>query len=1174
MTYQTIIGKTAEIQHTCTVELSKWLELRLRNIFGEHWWIKGVITRLSDEQKQRVGKDSEHDIRNIDLAALLRVLSGNKNEFYGRGLIQGKDRTTISKMFEVRNRWAHLSSERPAIEIILEDMEVIIGFLAIFSSGNDASYHEIVRFAQRLRNEGITDIPETVNQPFIVKKEIKLNNNNGDIVVLSEVRLKSDPNIKGLVKRISEFDGKKKYDVFINGNIKSFYEGQIELVTIAQVKTATIAELLQALTAFQINKPSADSLYSLNSAKVDFVPYQFRPALKIIKSDVPRLLIADGVGVGKTIEAGLILKELQARTALDNVLVICPKPLVAERKWEMEMKDKFGEEFVSIDGATLRNILKDCDRDGEWPSKYCRAIIPYSILSNELIKGFKKNPRILGLEELDPSPHFDFIIVDEAHHIRNSTTFAYKAVKYFCDHADAVIFLTATPLQLGSNDLFTLLNVLFPDKVIDTATFNAMTAPNVYIHKAVRQLRSGEDYERVIELLESAANTDWGKSVISPNPLYSQIIEAIHYGNLTRADRVKLIDSTESLNSLSNMINRTRRIDIADQFCIRDAQTLRSQFTPRQKELHDALIDFEAQVLTVLHGGIGVKFMMSTLRQQAASCIFGLIPSIEVLAHKGVAAITDSYDVDEEISITEEEANTIVSMAAQLIGLSKSLPEEDTKLDKLIVIINEKQKQENNKIILFTTFRHTQRYLAQQIKARTDYRIEIVNGSVKDDDRYSLRERFAMPRDSINAIDILIFTEVGSEGLDYQFCDTLVNYDLPWNPMRIEQRIGRIDRRGQKSEKVHIYNCITDGTIDADIFDRCLMRIGIFEQNIGDCAEIFGELAEGIEKIIFDSALSPEQCAEKLEKLAENEVRNMVEMQRLENESKALFGIDITDFTDTLDRADNPWLSANSVRRLIEGYVEKSLNDGKKHFEGNVLRLSADAKILLKSDYSKSGLKDKMWNGYLKSDKSVCRITFEQDEALDNPKYLFINPLHPLTRQAAMYFANVGEMRIAISANNNDLPSGEYVFSLYSWEYTGERPLVKIVPVCNDELIRSELQNLIQSAIQVQLDLSEYNDLLESLEIKHSKLWEEALSIYKEETRNLCNYKIESLTQSYNQRLKIAETRAIENIREGEIANLKADYNARVERLCDTAKKADIHFSLLVNGVIIIKGDK
>ena len=141
-----------------------------------------------------------------------------------------------------------------------------------------------------------------------------------------------------------------------------------------------------------------------------------------------------------------------------------------------------------------------------------------------------------------------------------------------------------------------------------------------------------------------------------------------------------------------------------------------------------------------------------------------------------------------------------------------------------------------------------------------------------------------MDRNQEDAIDVLLFSEVGCEGLDYQFCDTMINYDLPWNPMRIEQRIGRIDRRGQRSEAVNIYNIITEGTVDADIYYRCLMRIGVFESSIGECEEILGRVAAEIETIVLDSTLTDAERSSKLEQIADNEVRRAQELHRLEDE--------------------------------------------------------------------------------------------------------------------------------------------------------------------------------------------------------------------------------------------------------------------------------------------------
>src|SRR5207248_9837052 len=133
-------------------------------------------------------------------------------------------------------------------------------------------------------------------------------------------------------------------------------------------------------------------------------------------------------------------------------------------------------------------------------------------------------------------------------------------------------------------------------------------------------------------------------------------------------------------------------------------------------------------------------------------------------------------------------------------------------------------------------------------------------------------------------------SEVGCEGLDYEFCDRLVNYDLPWNPMRVEQRIGRIDRFGQRSEKVLIFNFITPGTVEERIFFRCFERLDIFRNAVGDLEEVLGDVVEELTRTAFDPSLSPDQAEERARQVADNAVRRAEEQRRLEAESGALRG--------------------------------------------------------------------------------------------------------------------------------------------------------------------------------------------------------------------------------------------------------------------------------------------
>src|SRR6266702_3206489 len=268
------------------------------------------------------------------------------------------------------------------------------------------------------------------------------------------VALRSDPIRVGVIINILPGTSENRYSVFIDNTPSTYYASQLQRHDLPSPSMAiTPLPVFHAyMTALQLNHPSLTTLYSLNAARVNFVPYQFRPVLKFIHADRPRLLIADEVGVGKTIEAGLILRELQARKDVRSVLILCPKPLIAERKWQMEMK-RFDEQFIHLDGPTLRHCMKETDLDGAWPEQYAKTILPFSLFNQELLSGnvSKKNKRgIIGLLELNPPPHFDLVIVDEAHHLRNTSTAIHQGVRYFCEQAEAVIFLSATPIQMGT----------------------------------------------------------------------------------------------------------------------------------------------------------------------------------------------------------------------------------------------------------------------------------------------------------------------------------------------------------------------------------------------------------------------------------------------------------------------------------------------------------------------------------------------------------------------------------------------------------------------------------------------------------------------------------------------------------------------------------------------------
>lgn len=1189
MNQEYIISKMNQYLHKSTIVLSEWLSLKLPRV-SDSWWTECVLDNLSHYQRERIAEQNIKSLQALDLAALIRVTDKSWFELRSVFYLTQDERECLREMRSVRNKWAHCAGNIPDKEIIEQELGVILQFAEIYGAG--AEIREDIRSFQKELSCACLIPQESMVSAQSYKTEEKIT--TPTITEKSIVFLKSDPTVKGMVFSIGKIDGTVKYEVFVNGEIKTFYADQVLpdnpvlFYNIVDIRT-----LQSSLSAYQLKNPIMDSLYSLNAARIDFVPYQFRPALKIIKSDVPRLLIADSVGVGKTIEAGLILKELQARSDIERVLVICPKPLVAERKWELEMK-RFDEEFIPVDGPTLRRIISDTYRDGIWPERYNKAIIPYSLLSNDLLYGSDagngmQNSINPGLLDLDPAPHFDMIIVDEAHHIRHDNTQAYAVVKHLCEHADSVIFLTATPLQTSDQDLYTLLNVLRPDVILDQETFIMMGKPNPYINQAVQVIRTqAENWaDTATQLLKKVEQTQWGRHIIAPNPIYQSVIAQLTQKELSREERVQIISNVESLHSFSSIINRTRRQDIQD-FCIRRSYTIENEFTAEQKELHDELLQFEAATLSFLHNSKNIRFMMSTIRRQAASCIFGLAPFIRAITQRRLSQIWDDPEVDAEVLSLDSEAysETFGKAAKRLLELADNLPDDDPKFDSLLKIINEKQEQENNKIIIFSTFKHTLAYLSEKLSF-TGLRLAQIDGSVKDEDRYEFRNRFLLDKKDPDAIDILLFTEVGSEGLDYQVCNTMINYDLPWNPMRIEQRIGRIDRRGQKSDVVNIYNLITTGTIDADIYHRCLVRIGIFEQSIGECSEILGKISREIQNIIFDTTLTEEERKIKFEQMADNEARKIQELQRLEEEEKQLFGFNLYDYTASkeVQAAENPWVSPDRIQILIEDYLNSRLGNGNYILgEGELktLRLSAEARRILLDDFRKlpknRSMVGRSWELYLKGNKPNCTITFDNICAEQNRNAFFVTNTHPLVKQAAEYFSISDVLYIGALFTGTELKPGIYPFSIYSWEYVGNRPRLKLTAVCEDQDSQIELLNLLQSAKEVELDVNRYKSAWELLEGRHLKLWSREKVRYKEREQALLRYKSESLTNRFNVRKRLLQQQIcdaydekIKRMRKAELENAEAKYHSQINMLKREAEKADIHIKLLVNGVLFVK---
>ena len=1186
-----MIGKMNSYMHQLSEKMSEWLGDRLPKLTND-WWRDLVYNNLSPLQRDQVDLKNITELKGLDLAALLRVFDRNWFVITSSWFVNNKERKKIKDMMGVRNSWAHISSEELSKEKVISDVEIIIELMQAFDAKMSET-RDMEVFIMDIEDD--KDIQATAKATPDRTAETATaspkSEAGGDIVVGSMITLVSDSSKAGAVIGVDN----GKYTVWMDNAPQTFYREQIELKaeTVTNIHMA-LSRVKSALTAYQINNPGSSSLYSLNSARIDFVPYQFRPALKMIKSDSPRLLVADDVGVGKTIEAGLILKEMEARSSVSSVLIICPRPLVAERKWVLEMK-RFDEDFTQLDGKELVECISETDRDGEWPERHKKTIIPYSLFGEDMLAGTESNSdkrkKNKGLLQLDPPPHFDLVIVDEAHNIRNSNTWAYQGGELFTRSADAVVFLTATPLQNSNNDLYTLLNLLRPDVVIDKDTFQTMAEPNAYVNGLLRAVRNQEKgwQEAAKEEISHILETTWGRNVIQHNPNFALVFDYVDKEEVTREERIEAISLIESLHSFNSLITRTRRRDIED-FCVRHTQTIKVPFTSVQQDLYDALMEFEANALMQMHGSRSVRFMMCTIMRQAASCIYGLAPFVKDIVKKKLYQIQEDGELFEtDFDMNSDLENSIYELADELDKLTEGLPSEDPKIEKLYEVIDQKQKEENNRVILFRSFRHTLRYVREHLVER-GYRVAQVDGSVPDEERYKIRERFMMDRDNQQAIDILLFSEVGCEGLDYQFCDTMINYDLPWNPMRIEQRIGRIDRRGQKSDTVRIYNMITDGTIDAVIHDRCLDKIGVFERSIGECSEILGDISDQIFKIMLDPNLTDEERQLKIEKMADNEVMKVQELNKLEQDERSLYGFDLSNYIQNKDvqDAESLWISPDSISNLVDSFLVNFLGDGEyirsnKMNELRTLRISGDKKKLLIDDLTTMkqlapNSVAKLWRAYLKSNSAQLRITYDAATAKDNRDVAFFTQMHPLVLQAAKHECELLPCEIGISISDDSIPAGDYEFVIYAWKYVGLRPDIKLIAVSDNEAVRDNVLNFMQYASDYSFDDSEHASKWDDLDQLHYKNWQDAKDEYVDLVREDCDFRVEQLRQTTTKREIIikgqianATDDRILRMRNAQLDNLRKHFEEQKKMLEDAIQKADIHTQPLVKGVLHIE---
>lgn len=535
-------------------------------------------------------------------------------------------------------------------------------------------------------------------------------------------------------------------------------------VLIASVAAARIADAL-----------AAGALIAPTQSVVDPLPHQLRALSRCVASDSTRMLLADEVGLGKTIEAGLVITELVLRGLVKRVLIVAPKGLVAQ--WQGELVHRFGEEYVALSSAEV-GALAGRREDNFWLA-YDRLIVPLDAVKPvESRRGW--NPERLERYNIARSTNlaaagWDLVIIDEAHRVAGygEQVARHQLARLLAEAAPNLLLLTATP-HVGKSDGFRRVLSLLDEKefIGDAPITPSRIQP--YVVRTSKRVAIDSNGKALFQARTTTKVVlDWPADRPRQRQLYDLVTAYVREGyDLGRREK------NNSLVFLMLLMQRivsssTRAIEVALEkrlISLRGMEErLRAQESPAQLRLDD-------------------DFWEADTNEQ-----------LELL-------------LDAQLPAMRNERGTV----ERLVRLAADAQQEglDVKLDRLYQLLVEVAQEENDplaKVLVFTEFLPTQAVIVEFLRSM-GVTIAVLNGGMSVEERDLAQEAFA------GEARVLVSTEAGGEGLNLQVAHLVVNFDIPWNPMRIEQRIGRVDRIGQ-THPVRAFNLVLRDSVEDRVHD-------------------------------------------------------------------------------------------------------------------------------------------------------------------------------------------------------------------------------------------------------------------------------------------------------------------------------------------------------------------
>ncbi|MBW1794344.1 MAG: DEAD/DEAH box helicase [Deltaproteobacteria bacterium] len=788
-----------------------------------------------------------------------------------------------------------------------------------------------------------------------------------------------------------------------------------------------------------------DKLLSISNSKMVPEQYQLLAVKKVMESLRQRFLIADDVGLGKTIEAGLIMQELTARQRGNRVLIVVPASL--QDQWKKEMQRHFLRIFYIYNSRKMEGIQELVDENlNPWLAK--NSIITSIDWVKPQYEGTgasRRNTNEVFDQLMKVEKRWELVIVDEAHYAStdsNRAEFA-KAVQERCD---SLLLLTATPHSGNPEHFFNLLNLIDPFMFAEPDDLNRSDARE-------------------------------------------------------RVDKVMIRRGKETIFELN------KAGDLVKKFRDRDPHPIEIEFTKAEKGLYEAVSEYTAsgwaqlrrkRKISTAERNVG-KFLLTLVQKRMVSSLFALretlhrridsivesrtVTRIEGRDEREIKRLLKDYhrgdfmeDDDREVVERYLETRRVQSIYAErtkevkvlrgLLGKVDKLlkTEEDSKLAWLISFLQQLfARDPNEKVIVFTEYRDTLNHLKSQLEKKWflgQDSIVIIHGGMplgEDEDekgsKLHAERRFNEPDTRL-----LLATDAASEGLNLQrYCHILINYELPWNPNRLEQRIGRIHRYGQR-HVARIYNLMIQGSKEAEIFKRLQEKIEIIRKQLGNMAEVLGVLEQiSLDDIIL-RVLDRSVDMEDLGAIADEEFKRMEEMAESIRKTQFLSGCrqftheDIYSAESAITDSQKAIPTHRDVRAFVETFLRIFGDQGRGDRDGRMLHPTKH-----------KGIHRLLVPSVIQDDKlpkSYARVTFDRTVATkewsrnQEPEFLAFG--HPLLERMVHYCrvtrtAELGGKLTSMIADYTGLPGTMFNFLLRFEDRVGRIIREELEPVFVDQ---------------------------------------------------------------------------------------------------------------------------